>query len=268
VAAFMGSNGPQAITHYNWNKYRTPDNHSMYFTIQHQVEAAVQYQKHSFDDIVTLTKEGEQLRLTSPGVMVYKLEVSCTGQGNCVRGCGAAGPDMCGCIHAKARGHACSASVRIFRTVQDIYDGNVRISLQQQHVAQGTALQPPSSDQLRADASNTRQMVRDVTEGGTSAVVLSKHRASLSSDNGHELNSRYDPKKGSLDSKAKYIRRKQNLSVGGEMSGWNDWLQTNNFIKTKLIQSGGVLHFEEMPGADGSSCSLQSGPGSCCKNRG
>ena len=81
-------------------------------------------------------------------------------------------------------------------------------------------------------------MVRDVTEGGTPASVLSKHRASLSSDSNHTLNTRYAPKKSSLESKARYVVRKQNLSVGGEMSGWNDWQQTNNFIKTTLIQKG------------------------------
>ena len=251
VAAFMGSNGPQDITNFNWNKYRTPDNHSVYFRIQHQVEAGGKYQKHSYDDIVTLTKEGERLRLKSPDTMLCKLEVACTGEGNCMRVCGEIGPDRCGCRNAQDKRHACCATVQIFRTAQDIFDGNVRISRQQQHVAPETEMLPPPLDRLRADASNTRQMVRDVTEGGTPASVLSKHRASLSSDSNHTLNTRYAPKKSSLESKARYVVRKQNLSVGGEMSGWNDWQQTNNFIKTTLIQKGIVLYFQELPGSDG-----------------
>mmetsp|Transcript_32124 Transcript_32124/g.78822 ORF Transcript_32124/g.78822 Transcript_32124/m.78822 type:complete len:86 (+) Transcript_32124:539-796(+) len=76
AAAYMGGVGPKSITHYNWNRFRTPENDTEYFKIQHQVEACGpgKYRKHSLDDIVTLTEEGEQLRRSEPGKVLYKLD--------------------------------------------------------------------------------------------------------------------------------------------------------------------------------------------------
>mmetsp|Transcript_32124 Transcript_32124/g.78816 ORF Transcript_32124/g.78816 Transcript_32124/m.78816 type:complete len:329 (+) Transcript_32124:825-1811(+) len=143
---------------------------------------------------------------------------------------------MCGCIDAKDKRHACDVSVQIFRTAEDIYNGNVCITLKGQHVPPGTATQHAPLDQLRPDATNARPMVRDIARGGTGASDLSKQRALLSSDSA-VLSTRYDPKKESLESKAKYVRRKENGLVGGEMSGCDDWRQTNLLITTRLIQT-------------------------------
>ena len=113
VSGFVGSFGPDEVKLYNFLRYRTPENDSHYFRIQHQNEprALSKYKSHSLDDIVTLTKEGERLRRSSPNKVLYTLEVVCSGEGNCTRVCGATGPDPCGCSEAKQWKHACSAAV-------------------------------------------------------------------------------------------------------------------------------------------------------------
>ena len=126
----IGSFGLPSITKYNFLKYRTPENHSINFIIQHQNPPSDlgKYKSHSIDDIVTLTKEGDELPQATPDIVLYTLEMVCSGQGNCERVCGASGPGGCGCSDAKDRKHACRAAVHISRTAQDIFDGKVRIA--------------------------------------------------------------------------------------------------------------------------------------------
>jgi len=173
----IGSFGPPSITKYNFLKYRTPENHSINFIIQHQNPPSDlgKYKSHSIDDIVTLTKEGDELPRATPDIVRYTLEMVCSGQGNCERVCGASGSGGCGCSDAKDRKHACRAAVHISRTAQDIFDGKERIAFLHQHVSPPTVQEPPDAYALRPDQSITRQMVQSMTKGGVRRLVQPTH---------------------------------------------------------------------------------------------
>ena len=121
VSSWMGRNGPREITEYNWNRVAvTPD--SVYVELRNQVQAdgGRRLKCHSYDDVAVLTDLGQKELAMFPGKIVYRMELACSGQGNCERKCGANGPEDCGCCENQKRHHACRRRVVISRTLKDV----------------------------------------------------------------------------------------------------------------------------------------------------
>lgn len=260
VAAWMGRNGNPEVSLYNWNKCTTPKE-NIHTEVRHQVQAhdGRESKCHSLDDYVVLTEHGKEELKRNPNKIVYKMTLACTGEGgNCERECGRLGPGLCGCPSESRKHHSCCGRVDILRTLRDVDQGQVRVSLTADHVLGQEAI-PPSKSALRADPATAREMARDVAHGGTtSQKARGKGRALLVSSkdvnpcDASSTNTRYDPTNSTIENRAKHARRKESGSTGlSSLSGMNDWQKSNQFIRQKLIQAGIVLHFSDFPGKKG-----------------
>lgn len=185
VSAWMGRNGPSEVTAYNWNKVVVKPE-SIYMDLRNRVQpdGGRGLKCHNYDDVAVLTDIGWKELEGFPNKIVYRMELACTGEGNCERECGAYGPEDCDCSGNQTRHHACRRRVVISRTLKDVSEGKVRIHLAGlSHVdEQRVERIPPAPNKLRADAKHSRPMLYDAAKGGlTVQQVRSKERPKLAS---------------------------------------------------------------------------------------
>ena len=266
VHEFITANGIHEIVQYNWYHQKTARNFEQYVRLQpvQEPHPARNLRVVDLADTMSLTDEGRAVvgRKGYSDVEVYKLVLRCTGKGhnvpkreidvcNCQHRCGGLGHCVDGCEDEKVRYHGCSVRINITRTLGQVQEGVVQVSMHGSHVPAGETPIPPALTHLRIDTALARNIKQDSMLRGTSvhtaiqALEPSLSQSASSVPGSTIQNSRFYPNPKVCQSMVAYGRR---IERGGvNVQGLDDWERANQLVRQRLIQRNVVLQFNSFP---------------------
>ena len=274
VPAFVMSNGPGAMTNYNFAKVRGATFDSALVTRRPiQASTSQLQEKHDLADIFDVTELGRSTAKVKPSKQVFSLVFYCSGQGcgqhkaadptNCLRACGGEGACVTGCCKGGERGHCCSVRLVVTITLDAALRHKVLLELRGTHVAAGKVALPPLQSALHMAPSVKRELIskcmsgRDTPRSAVNQLQAPLKRARKEMQAGAEAgtsapslyNSRFNPSAARIGS---VLAANRSSERGGRArSILGDWGRCNLYVQELLIPNNLVLYFDELAGGQG-----------------